>query len=191
MPPSRIPPHEALTSHAQTSHPSLRPSTSATSVRTRQQHDLFAPNPSRRHGGRTTPRIEDEVLADSESEHDLAPNGRQRHTTGNRHASPEGRHLRARGGRQQAQEQDIVNRKPDGSYLLDGTTGGSAVSGASTLFAQGQAADSPGRCRYAKHGARMLRSCRGPASVRCRRGSQILHFRCTSGQEDQQADRGW
>ena len=99
---------------SQTSQHSLRSNASAASARTRQQRDLFAPSLSRRPTGRTTPRVEDEVLVDSESEQDLA--ARQRQLRRIRHGSPEGKHSRLKA--KQDEEQDFVNRQPDGSYLL-------------------------------------------------------------------------
>ena len=58
--------------------------------------------------------MEDDVLADSDSEQDLA--ARQRQLRRIRHGSPEGKHNRLKG--KQDEEQDFVNRRPDGSYLL-------------------------------------------------------------------------
>lgn len=161
MPPSRLPPNESLSNpHGLASSSSLRHQTSqsrlgrtptASSTRTRQQHDLFAPTLSRRPGGRSTPRIEDEVLADSESDHDpITQRQRPPQMRRLRNGSPEGKHLRAKGSRQHAvEEQDIVNRRPDGSYLLEGSGGASTMSTASTLFAQGQVADGAGMFREA------------------------------------------
>ena len=98
----------------QTSQHSLRSNASTASTRTRQPRDLFAPSLSRRPTGRTTPRVEDEVLADSDSEQDLAARQRQMRRT--RHGSPEGKHSRLKA--KQDEEQDFVNRRPDGSYIL-------------------------------------------------------------------------
>lgn len=97
---------------SQTSQHSLRSNTSNTSGRPRQQRDLFAPSLSRRG---TTPRFEDEVLADSDSEQDLTAQ-RQKQTRRIRHGSPDVKYGRVKG--KQDEEQDFVNRKPDGSYLL-------------------------------------------------------------------------
>ena len=98
----------------QTSQHSLRSNASAASARPRQQRDLFAPSLSRRPTSRATPRVEDEVLADSDSENDLAT--RQRQLRRIRHGSPEGKHSRLK--TKQDEEQDFVNRQADGSYLL-------------------------------------------------------------------------
>ena len=132
MPPSRQPhdpftdaPLRPTTSNAtslstqpslrnQTSQNSLRSNASAASNRARQHQGLFAPSLSKRPTSRTTPRVEDEVLADSESEQDLA--ARQRQLRRIRHGSPEGKHSRLKA--KQDEEQDFVNRQPDGSYLL-------------------------------------------------------------------------
>ena len=103
----------SLRSH--TSQHSLRSNASTASNRPRQQRDnLFAPSLSRRPTSRATPRVEDEVLADSESEQDLA--ARQRQLRRIRHGSPEGKHSRLKA--KQEEELDFVNRQPDGSYLL-------------------------------------------------------------------------
>ena len=70
-----------------------------------------------------TPRVEDEVLADSDSEQDLA--ARQRQLRRIRHGSPEGKHSRLKA--KQDEEQDFVNRQPDGSYLLGVASFGESV----------------------------------------------------------------
>lgn len=85
-------------------------------MRPRQQRDLFAPTLSRRPTSRATPRVEDEVLADSDSENDLALQQRERQLRKIRHDSPEGRHSRQKV--KQDEELDFVNRQADGSYLL-------------------------------------------------------------------------
>ena len=97
---------------SQTSQHSLRSNASTTSARTRQPRDLFAPSLSRRG---TTPRFEDGVLADSDSEQDLASQ-RHKQTRRIRHGSPDAKH--GRGRSRQDEEVDFVNRKPDGSFLL-------------------------------------------------------------------------
>lgn len=106
----------------QASQTSLRSSNaSAAPTRTRQQHgSLLAPARTRRPISRTTPRVEDGILADSDSERDgmMAPRAPKPQQRGYRHGSPERRQPRSRPQRQQAEEQDIVNRQPDGSYLL-------------------------------------------------------------------------
>lgn len=130
MPPSRQPdpftdaPPRATTSNApsltanpslrtQTSEHSLRSNASNASTRTRPQRDLFAPSLSRRG---TTPRYEDEVLADSDSEQDLTAQ-RHKQTRRIRHGSPDAKYGRAK-GKQDEQQESFVNRQPDGSYLL-------------------------------------------------------------------------
>ena len=100
---------------SQTSQHSLRSNASAASTRPRQQRDLFAPALSRRPTSRATPRVEDGVLVDSDSEQDLAAQ-RQRHLRRFGHGSPEGKHSRLKA--KQDEDQDFVNRRPDGSYLL-------------------------------------------------------------------------
>ena len=108
----------------QTSQHSLRSNASTASSRTRQQRDLFAPSLSRRPTSRATPRVEDEVLADSDSEQDLALQ-RQRQLRRTRLGSPEGKHSRLKP--KQDEEQDFVNRRSDGSYLLGVTGFGESV----------------------------------------------------------------
>lgn len=109
---------------AQTSQHSLRSSVGAAPARSRQQLDLFAPSLSRRPTSRATPRVEDEVLADSDSEPELAAQ-RQRNPRRVRHGSPDGKHGRLKG--KQEEEHEFVNRKADGSYLLGGTGFSEAV----------------------------------------------------------------
>lgn len=102
------------TLRSQTSQQSLRSTASGASTRTAQPRGFLAPSHSRRPASRATPRVEDEVLADSDSEQDLA--GLQRQLRRIRHGSPEGKHSRLKA--KQDEEQDFVNRQPDGSYLL-------------------------------------------------------------------------
>lgn len=96
----------------QTSQHSLRSNASTASARTRQQRDLFAPSLTRRG---TTPRYEDEVLADSDSEQDVTAQ-RQKQTRRFRHGGADPKYGRNKA--KQDEEQDFVNRTPDGSYLL-------------------------------------------------------------------------
>ena len=99
----------------QTSQQSLRPHASTTTSRTRQR-DLFAPSLSRRPTSRTTPRVEDGVLADPDSEGETV-DLRQRHVMRRvRQGSPEVKQSRAKP--KQEEELDIVNRQANGGYLL-------------------------------------------------------------------------
>lgn len=105
---------------AQPSQQSLSSNASAASTRTRQQRELFAPALSRRPTSRTTPRVADEVLADSDEENQERepivhrPRQALRRV---RHRSPEGRLARAR-PKQQVEEADIVNRDATGNFLM-------------------------------------------------------------------------
>jgi len=65
--------------------------------------------------------VEDEVLADPDSEEEMAAQ-RQRYV---KRGSPEAKHGRLRP--KQTEEQDIVNRQADGSYLLGGSGDGHAT----------------------------------------------------------------
>ncbi len=66
---------------------------------------------------RATPRVEDDVLADSDSEPDLTTHQhRQRQMRRARRGSPESKHGRAR--TKQEEEPPMVNRQPDGSFLI-------------------------------------------------------------------------
>ena len=113
----------------QTSQSSLRSNISNASARPRQpqSRDLFAPALSRRPTSKTTPRVEDDVLADPDSDEDIAVVPRQRQARGalrtGRHGSPEKgpqHHGRARGvARREEEDIDIVNRQADGNYMLD------------------------------------------------------------------------
>lgn len=96
----------------QTSQHSLRSNASTTSSRTRQPRDLFAPGLTRRAH---TPRFEDEVLADSDSGQELGGR-KQAQARRTRHGSPQGK--AGRGKSRHDEEQEFVNRQPDGSYLL-------------------------------------------------------------------------
>ncbi|KAK5167355.1 uncharacterized protein LTR77_007054 [Saxophila tyrrhenica] len=129
MPPSRQPadpfssqpPLQPTTSNStslrsQTSQHSLRSNASSASTRPRQPNNLFAPSLSRRPTSRATPRVDDEVLADSDSEQDLPVQTRQRQLRRTRHGSPEGKQNRQKP--KQEDELEFVNRQPDGSYLL-------------------------------------------------------------------------
>lgn len=136
MPSSRSQ-HDPFTTTSNAAGPSLRTNASAASTRTRQQ--LFAPSLSRRPTtSRTTPRVEDDVLPDSDSEQENVTTPRQRQPVRRlRHASPGDRHGRFKPKQQpqaQAEELEIVNRQPDGSYLLGGSTMG--VLAAPTVFGQ-------------------------------------------------------
>ncbi|KXT10157.1 hypothetical protein AC579_9746 [Pseudocercospora musae] len=98
----------------QPSQASLRSHASAASTR---QNGLLTSARTRRPNNRSTPRIEDGVLADSESDRDTIMAPRQKlQQRGFRHGSPERRHARSKPARQ-PEDQDIVNRQPDGSYL--------------------------------------------------------------------------
>lgn len=125
MPPSRSQ-HDPFTTTSNAAGPSLRTNASAAPTRTRQQ--LFAPSLSRRPTGRATPRVDDDVLPDSDSEQENVTAPRQRQPVRRiRHASPEGRHGRLKHKQPpqvQAEELDIVNRQPDGTYLLGNSTMG-------------------------------------------------------------------
>ncbi|KAK3116615.1 hypothetical protein LTR53_002849 [Teratosphaeriaceae sp. CCFEE 6253] len=101
---------------AQPSQQSLRSDTSAASSRARQPRDLFAPALSRRPTSRATPVVTDEILADPDSDEEQAAH-RQRQMRKTRQVSPEGKQGRRRV--RQSDELDIVNRKPNGEYLLD------------------------------------------------------------------------
>ena len=101
------------------SHPNARTQASAAASRSRTQRELFAPPLSRRPLSRTTAQVEDEVLADSESELDIATAPRQRHVRRGRRGSPEAKHTRPK--QRQAEELDIVNRQADGNYLIGAT----------------------------------------------------------------------
>ncbi|PPJ52967.1 hypothetical protein CBER1_11477 [Cercospora berteroae] len=116
--------------HSQTNLRSNAPSTASTRT-LRQPANLFAPSLLRRPTSRTTPRVEEDVVlpdSDSEVEVSLLAQTRQPQTRRTRHGSPDtGRHGRLRPRQQQAEEQDIVNRQPDGSYLLGASTLGIAA----------------------------------------------------------------
>ena len=72
--------------------------------------------------------MEDEVLADSETEQDIGTGPpRQRPLRRVRRGSPEAKHSRQK--QKPVEELDIVNRQPDGNYLL-GATGFSEPAGA-------------------------------------------------------------
>lgn len=115
------PPLQPTTSNtlrSQTSQHSLGSNTSAASTRPRQGGNLFAPSLSRRPTSRAMPRVEGEILADSDSEHNTsAQQHRQRQLRRVRHSSPETKHSRVK-PKQQDEEQDFVNRQPDGGFLL-------------------------------------------------------------------------
>lgn len=105
---------------AQTSSQSLRSNASTASARTRQPGtELFAPSLSRRPTSRTTPRFEDDVLADPDSDDQAPPlQPRLRHATRRtRHVSPEKLN---RSRVRLEDEAEMVNRQADGSFLLDG-----------------------------------------------------------------------
>ncbi|KAF2208682.1 hypothetical protein CERZMDRAFT_87493 [Cercospora zeae-maydis SCOH1-5] len=156
MPMSRAAVHDPFTTSSTTAsslrshHPqtNLRShnASSAATARTRQPAaNLFAPSLLRRPTSRTTPRVEEDVvLPDSDSEADISllvqtrqPQLQQlQQTRRTRHGSPDtGRHGRLR-PRQQAEEQDLVNRQPDGSYLLGACTLG--IAAPKTMFAPAQ-----------------------------------------------------
>lgn len=151
MPPPRAP-HDPFTTSSnaasslrhQQSQTNLRSHASSASTRTRQPPNLFAPALLRRPTGRTTPRVEEDVvLPDSDTDQDVSLLGqaaqrpRQQGLRRVRHASPDnGRHGRTRPRQQQVDELDIVNRQPDGSYLLGASTLGIAAPPA--MFALGQ-----------------------------------------------------
>ncbi|KAI6788106.1 hypothetical protein KC356_g7593 [Hortaea werneckii] len=125
----------------------MRPTASTASTRTRHQQprdNLFAPNLSRRPTARSTPKLEDEVLADPESEAEAAAAAqRHRQTRRARQCSPEGR---IAGGKARVKTEElpqkedeavvvgeIVNRREDGGYLLGVSAGNEAL--AQHLFA--------------------------------------------------------
>lgn len=126
MPPSRAQPHDSFSTsfsaapplRHQASHPSLRSNASAASARTRQQRDLLAPI-SRRPTGRTTPHIETDVLADTDSasEHDQVT---QRAKPLRRSIRSGGSPARLKAKQSTAEQEDVVNRGPNGSYFLEG-----------------------------------------------------------------------
>ncbi|SMR59816.1 unnamed protein product [Zymoseptoria tritici ST99CH_3D1] len=135
MPQPRPPPHDPFTTTSTTAglssgpslrpqpaNPSLRSTATAASTRTRQGRDLFAPTLSRRPTTRGTPRLDDDVLPDSESEQELGVASRQRQQLRRiRQGSPESRPTRSKPKPQQPVEDlDIVNRQQDGSYILGG-----------------------------------------------------------------------
>ena len=146
MPSTRPPSHDPFISSSsaslqnQTSQQSLRSNASAASPRTRQQRDYLAPTNPRYPTSRT---IDDDVLADAESEQELVTRRPRPQFRKIRNGSPaEGKHSRLK-SRQQSEEQDIVNRRPDGSYFLEGT----AAPGApltSSVYASGQQSDHDG-----------------------------------------------
>ncbi|KAI6801815.1 hypothetical protein KC367_g8621 [Hortaea werneckii] len=125
----------------------MRPTASTASTRTRHQQprdNLFAPNLSRRPTARSTPKVEDEVLADPESEAEAAAAAqRHRQTRRARQGSPESR---IAGGKARVKTEElpqkedeagvvgeIVNRREDGGYLLGVSAGNEAL--AQHLFA--------------------------------------------------------
>lgn len=136
-------PHDPFTSSSNA--PSSLRQASVAPTRSRQQApSLFAPSLLRRPTSRTTPRVEEGVvLQDSDSEEDASllglarrPRQQQQQLRRARHGSPDNsRHARLR-PRQQAEEQDIVHRQPDGSYLLGASTLGIAAPQA--MFGMGQ-----------------------------------------------------
>lgn len=125
----------------------MRPTASTASTRTRHQQprdNLFAPNLSRRPTARSTPKVEDEVLADPESEAEAAAAAaalqRPRQTRRARQVSPESRLASAKARvkteelpQEEAEVGDIVNRREDGGYLLGVSAGNEAL--AQHLFA--------------------------------------------------------
>ncbi|KAI7304100.1 hypothetical protein KC315_g15321 [Hortaea werneckii] len=125
----------------------MRPTASTASTRTRHQQprdNLFAPNLSRGPTARSTPKVEDEVLADPESETEAAAAAqRHRQTRRARQGSPESR---IAGGKARVKTEElpqkedeagvvgeIVNRREDGGYLLGVSAGNEAL--AQHLFA--------------------------------------------------------
>ncbi|KAK5109465.1 hypothetical protein LTR62_007025 [Meristemomyces frigidus] len=122
---------------AQTSQSSLRShasNASNASSRPRQPRDLFAPTLSRRPTSRTTPRVEDEVLADADSDEEWEAQAQRQQLRARqlRQGSPDKvqRHGRSRAVARHEQEEvfDIVYRQPDGTYMLDASEAGTAVS---------------------------------------------------------------
>ena len=165
----------------------MRPTASTASARPRQQRDLFAPALSRRPTSRSTPRVEDEVLADPDSEEEMAGQ-RQKHIRRIRQGSPEGKYSRLKP--QQEEEPDIVNRQPDGSYLLDVSASNEAIT--QHMFApELQAArDAAGRLRSS------VRQKDDKADVerryrrrRRRNGTCLLHVWCCFRQSRKQEAR--
>ncbi|KAM3417454.1 hypothetical protein BST61_g5700 [Cercospora zeina] len=157
MPLSRAAAHDPFTTssttasslrshHPQTNLRSNNANANAAAAATRPRQpaaNLFAPSLLRRPTGRTTPRVEEDVvLPDSDSEADMSllaqtRQPRLQQTRRTRHGSPDtGRHGRLR-PRQQAEEQELVNRQPDGSYLLGASTLG-IIAAPKTMFAPAQ-----------------------------------------------------
>ncbi|QIW98780.1 hypothetical protein AMS68_004298 [Peltaster fructicola] len=101
----------------QASQTSLRSGAgSAASTRTRQTREHFAPSLSRRAPSRALRRVEDDVLADSDSERDnvKAPsNTRLRRV---RRLSPD---TRTKPKPKQEEEISIVHRQPDGNFIRE------------------------------------------------------------------------
>ncbi|CAK3940218.1 Hypothetical predicted protein [Lecanosticta acicola] len=129
MPPSRAQPHDPFTTSSssvpplrrQPSHPSLRSNASAASSRSRQR-PAFLP---RYTVGRTTPHIETtDVLEDadfsSERENEQVTL-RQRPGPTRLRAKPSTHTTKPAHQHNPAEEEDIVNRGPNGSYFLDGS----------------------------------------------------------------------
>lgn len=122
MPPIRQPgEHREFLRDARQGRPasqhSLRSNATAAPSRVRTQRDLFAPSLSRRPTTSATPHIQAEVLADSGSSDEDTVDLRQRQLRRIRHGSPAGKISKSIEGA--VEEQDIVNRQPDGNYLLN------------------------------------------------------------------------
>jgi hypothetical protein len=60
--------------------------------------------------------VEDEVLADPDTEQDFTVQHRQHHSRRTGNGSPEGRHVKHK--TKQDNEMEFVNRRPDGSFIL-------------------------------------------------------------------------
>lgn len=163
--PLRPPPttNPALRAH---SSQSTRSNASTASTRTRQPHqrdntnNLFAPALSRRPTSRNTPRLEDEVLADPDSEDDghstaaaaaaqpQKPARRTQPTATIAESRYAGGKLKANGKKEEpeVEEAEIVNRQPDGAYLVGESAGQAALAQhllAPELEAERQAAGMP------------------------------------------------
>lgn len=101
---------------SQTSQQSIRSNTATGPSRPRQQRDLFAPALSRRPTNRSTPCIEDDVLADPDSEQEAAGIRAHRQIRSTRQGSPECKYGRTKP--RPIEEVEFVNRQPNGNYLL-------------------------------------------------------------------------
>nr|POE65067.1 hypothetical protein CFP56_34735 [Quercus suber] len=156
--PSRPSPHDPFYTAAlpetslrgQPSQQSLRSNTSTASTRnTRQRQvrsgggagndNLFAPSLSRRPTGRATPRIDDDVLADSPDSDDELHGDHRR----GRNGSP------VKGKQTPTAAGDIVNRRENGNYFLD--SGGDRPHGFPAVTAEAQQELDQAGCKVLLH----------------------------------------